>query len=324
MTTEAKPSTLQIIKDYFTGDLSLTFPIQDDDQVPPASIIARAKGIGKVRSVAEKIGVLRTLGLLPPPKPENTRRRATVSGSLSRGGKWLELERYSFMSPEEADFALGEKLGEEKKSEMGLDKASIRRLLTKHTVAGHIKRTDEERESIFLTIHESKEVKRGRAIFWVRLANLLDQQGIKSPDNRVIWVDIWRRAENVNNGVRLVVERLAQGQRLHSVVQQILETQAVTSSLSAHLRNNFVADEKDKKVFKEFRGTIDRVDSMSLTLAEKEKLFRCLFWENKGGEEYSKFFMVPSDKLRKDLGNLIDEVEQLRLMYGSLWPDEKD
>lgn len=323
---EVKLPRAQRLINYMTEVLCLKLPIKDDSLVPSASTMAPGVGMS-VRNTAEAMVILRKrkLNLLPDPTPENTRRRSRVSGSLSRGGKGLVLERYAFMTGEEAYLALSGKLGEEKAEEMGLDEKSVGRILSKQRTRDGIKRTDEEKKFGHKLVHEPKEVKRGRALFWTRVVDLLEQQGVNSPTNRMVWIDIWQRAEDVMDGARLVVDRLAQGRRLYFVVQQILEgeTQVLKSSLSAHIRNNFVADEKNEKVFKGFRETIDRVDSMPLTLAEKERLLRCLFWEEKGATSYGRFFGVPKESIWQSLKDLIDgDMDDLHFQYDNLLPPE--
>lgn len=322
--TEVELSPRQVVIKYLTEHEKLTLPIIDDSKVPPAAEVAPFVNL-PVQRIAVTMGNMRKgkHPLLPPAIPENTRHRLSVGVSASRGGKWSVLQRYSFMAPEEADFALQEILGAKRQVQLGLSINNIRGVLTKHAVAGHIKHTDEERKSIHGTIHESRETKRGRAIFWAIVIELLEEQGINRPTNRMVWIDIWKRAEDVNDGVTLVIERMAEGQRLQSSIQQLLEREL--DSLWGHVQQKFLSGaDMDGKKLNGLKEVIDRIDSMSLTLEEKERLFRCIFWEEKGAKAYAGFFGVPKEKLWQNLKDLIDvDMDQLHARYDSLLPVEE-
>lgn len=328
MIREVEQTPRQKLISYFK-DNGFKLPITDDSLIPSAAEIAPEVDL-TVRRTSEAIANLRRIrkgqeSLLPPADPENTSRRASTSLSIFNGGKWLTLKRYSFCAPEEAYQALVDRLGEERLREMGLSIQSIRRMLPKHSKAGPLKHTEEETRSIHKTIKEPKEIKRGRAIFWARVIDALEQQNINSLTNRMVWMDIWRRSEDVADGVKLVVKRMSEGQKLIAVLQQFIESRQVADSLLGYVRREYLGNSEGKeKKLNGLKEIIQRIDSLPVSLTDKVRLFQCIVWEERGAKAYGEFFGIAKEKVWQSLKKLIDgDMDQLHAQYDSL-PSEKD
>lgn len=93
--------------------------------------------------------------------------------------------------------------------------------------------------------------------------------------------------------------------------------------LREYIYNNFVEEDATRKTFKSVKDVIKRVDSMQISLVEKERLLRCLFWEEKGATSYGRFFGVPKESIWQSLKDLIDgDMDDLHAQYDRLLPPE--
>ncbi len=318
----------RLVVNCLTDKFGLKFPVTDDRLVPPPAKVAKILGLPR-----EYVGGVYhdfrqpSRNILPLANPENSRKRAAKSISESRGGLWLAIKRYApFMTAREICLLLADQLGEEEMKDRNFHKANIGRVIVqhrkRHDLAG---RTLEEKETTKFVRSESEERIIGRARFWSDVIDVLESQGIKPSGNRVIWMDVWQRARDVNDGVRLTRERLAEGQKLHSILQNLLERKVIANSFWEYFKSNFVTedDKTNEKRLEQHEDIIIRIDSMSLSLAEKEKLFRCLFWEKMGGKKYAEFFGVPNEELLKHLNRMLDgdDLEDLRNQYDNLYPE---
>lgn len=86
-----------------------------------------------------------------------------------------------------------------------------------------------------------------------------------------------------------------------------------------YVNSNFVNAEKGskkRKVTKPTEKIIRRIDSLPLSLEQKVRLFKCVYWEEETPKKYGKFFGVPDGKVWQNVRDLIDgDMDDLHAMY---------
>lgn len=219
----------QKLIDYFEVARGMLLPILDDALVPSPGEMVRDKflsGMG-IREINKKIELLRAGGLLPAARTKNTNLRRSISESYARsGGRSLVLSRYSFMTSFEAHTVLVDRLGQEKADDLGLSEDSIKRGFHHLRIKGKLRyRTPEEEKSTRNAIYESKEVKRGRAKFWNQVMNLAESEGIRYPDNRLIWMDIYGQTKDPEEGFKLIKKLVQERQKFTFILSQVISWQ---------------------------------------------------------------------------------------------------
>lgn len=293
--------------------------------LPPNRIIGEALNLSRMQA-ASAIGYLRREKGLFLSTDSDSLKRLREAQIIARGGKWYKIKSYAYMRMVQSEICLAHSLDRGEEVDLLSVSRQLRNARSSREITGL---TADERLDLSMSVYRASEDQRRDSVaLWLKVRDVLRERGIvPNLSSRIEWRFLIRELAMVREetyekeviGSERLLSRLSEEQqdKLRPFVEVI---RGVT--LMGHIRANFVDGnngKKTNKVFKDSANTIKRIDSLSLVVADKERLFRCLFWEEKGASAYARFFNVPKEKLWQNLKDLIDDdMDELHARYDSL------